>query len=109
MGLDAGEARRRATFVAHHVRAGLDDDLIARPGVQPDAELVAHGTGGHEQRRVLPEQAGGPPPPPPARPRAPPRPPPPPPPPPPPRGPPPPRHAEERGTRSRKHQPHPLP
>jgi len=55
-GLDAGETRRRSAFVADHMGTGLDDDLVARPGVQADGELVRHRAGGHEERGFLAEQ-----------------------------------------------------
>ena len=56
--LSATDGRGGARLVVKRVTAGVEDDLVARSGVHAHADLVGHGAGGHEQRRLLAEALG---------------------------------------------------
>src|SRR5262249_21390922 len=47
-----------ARFEPRAVRALTDHDLVAAPRRGQDRELVSHGAGRHEERRLLPAQRG---------------------------------------------------
>ena len=51
----AGEVRHHRHLVVEDVAALLADDLLPMRGVQLDRDLVAHGSAGHEQRRLAAE------------------------------------------------------
>ena len=51
----AGEDRRGGHLVVQNVRPRLGDHLLAGLGVQADGDLVAHGSGGHKERRLAAE------------------------------------------------------
>ena len=58
--LGTGQHGRAATLRGEHMRLGRADDLVARPAVHQHRNLVAHGAGGQEHRRLLAEQIGDP-------------------------------------------------
>ncbi len=55
---DPCDRRVAASLVEVVVRAGVEDDLVAGFRLRLDADEVAHGARGHEQRRLLAEQRG---------------------------------------------------
>jgi hypothetical protein len=52
----AGEHRRPAELGDQHVRVLLGEQLVARPSVQPERDLVRHRGRRQEDRLLLPEQ-----------------------------------------------------
>ena len=51
-----GQGAGAAAFVVQYVRRPVGDDLVARPAVHEDGDLVAHRAGGQEHRGLLAQQ-----------------------------------------------------
>src|SRR5262249_2407444 len=55
--LHTGERTGGALFVPYDVRLTLGDDLLTRLGLNPDGQLIGHGTRRHKQGGLLAQQA----------------------------------------------------